>query len=69
MIRRVLVPAGLLLAALMAGCSTAPPHVPFPLGTADRNLTYCNSQTLDLYIPHAAATRPLPVAMMSTEEA
>ncbi|MGO8960005.1 MAG: alpha/beta hydrolase fold domain-containing protein [Streptosporangiaceae bacterium] len=62
-IRRVLFPAGLLLAALMAGCSTAPPKVPFPLGTADRNLTYCNSQTLDLYIPRAAVTRPLPVAI------
>jgi acetyl esterase/lipase len=63
MIRRVLLPAGLLLAAVLAGCSTAPPNVPFPLGTAHRNLTYCNSQTLDLYIPRAAATRPLPVAM------
>ena len=62
-IRRVLLPAGLLLAALMAGCSTAPSSVPFPRGTADRNLTYCNSQTLDLYIPRAAVSRPLPVAM------
>ena len=62
-IRRVLLPAGLLLAGLIAGCSTAPGNVPFPLGTADRNLTYCNSQTLDLYIPRAAVTRPLPVAM------
>ncbi|HXQ19385.1 MAG TPA: alpha/beta hydrolase [Acidimicrobiales bacterium] len=35
----------------------------FPLGTADRNLTYCSSQTLDLYIPRAAVTRPLPIAM------
>jgi acetyl esterase/lipase len=63
MIRRVLLPAGLLLAAVLAGCSTAPPNVPFPLGTARLNLTYCNAQTLDLYIPRAAATRPLPVAM------
>jgi acetyl esterase/lipase len=63
MIGRVLLPAGLLLAAVLAGCSTAPPNVPFPLGTAHRNLTYCNSQTLDLYIPRAAATRRLPVAM------
>jgi acetyl esterase/lipase len=61
--RRVLLAAGLLLAGLMAGCSTAPGNVPFPLGTADRNLTYCNSQTLDLYIPRAAVTRPLPIAM------
>jgi acetyl esterase/lipase len=63
MIRQVLFPAGLLLAALVAGCSTASPNVPFPLGAADRNLTYCNSQTLDLYIPRRAATRPLPIAM------
>jgi acetyl esterase/lipase len=62
-IRRVLLPAGLLLAALMAGCSTAPRNVVFPLGTADRNLTYCNSQALDLCIPRAAVTRPLPIAM------
>jgi len=47
----------------MAGCSTAPHNVPFTLGTADRNLTYCNSQSLDLYIPSAAVTRPLPIAM------
>ncbi len=62
-IRRVLLAVGLLLAELMAGCSTAPANVPFPLGTADMNLTYCNSQTLDLYIPRAAVTRPLPIAM------
>ncbi len=62
-IRRVLLPVGLLVAGLMAGCSTAPGNVPFPLGTAHRNLTYCNSQTLDLYIPRAAITRPLPIAM------
>jgi acetyl esterase/lipase len=62
-IRRRLVPAGLLLAGLVAGCGTAPANVPFSLGTAHRNLTYCNSQGLDLYIPRAAVTRPLPVAM------
>jgi acetyl esterase/lipase len=37
--------------------------VPFTLGTAHRNLTYCHSQSLDLYIPRGAVTRPLPVAM------
>jgi acetyl esterase/lipase len=62
-IGRRLLPAGLLVAGLVAGCSTAPPTVPFTLGTAHRNLTYCNSQSLDLYIPRGAATRPLPVAM------
>ena len=61
--RRVLLPAGLLLAGLIAGCSTAPGNVPFPLGTADQNLIYCNSQKLDLYIPRAAVTRPFPIAM------
>jgi len=69
-IRRALVPAALLLAALMAGCgSPAPANVPFPLGTADRNLTYCNAQTLDLYIPRAAVTRPAPLRCTSAEEA
>jgi acetyl esterase/lipase len=62
-IRRLLLLTGLLLAGLMAGCSTAPANVVFTRGTADRNLTYCNSQTLDLYIPHAAIAGPLPVAM------
>ena len=63
MIKRRLLLVGLLLAGLMAGCSTAPHNEPFTLGTADRNLTYCNSQSLDLYIPSAAITRPLPIAM------
>jgi acetyl esterase/lipase len=59
--------AVLLLLGLVAGCSTgATPQsvpVPFSLGTAHRDLTYCNSQTLDLYVPRAAASRPLPVAI------
>ena len=62
-IGRRLAPAGLLVAGLVAGCSTAPPNVPFTLGAAHRNLTYCNSQNLDLYIPRGAVTSPLPVAM------
>ena len=37
--------------------------MPFTLGIAHRNLTYCNSQSLDLYIPRGAVTRPLPVAV------
>jgi acetyl esterase/lipase len=63
--RRFLVPAVLILVGLIAGCgtSTAPQIVPFTLGTAHRDLTYCNSQTLDLYIPRSTATRPLPVAI------
>jgi hypothetical protein len=33
--RMLLLPAGLLLAGLMAGCGTAPPTVPFELGAQD----------------------------------
>ena len=61
--RRTLLFAGLLLAVLTAGCSTAPPQVAFKLGTAHRDLTYCNSQKVDLYVPRAAVVRPLPIAM------
>src|SRR5271165_147778 len=62
-IRRLLLPAaGLMLAGLMAGC-TAPSTVAFTLGTAHRNLTYCNSQMLDLFVPRVAVTRPLPLAI------
>ncbi len=43
--------------------SNAPPTVVFTLGTADRDVTYCNSQTMDLYIPSVAVTRPLPIAI------
>jgi len=63
-IRRLFLPAaGLVLAGLISGCTTPPPNIPFTLGTAHRDLTYCNSQTLDLYIPSAATRRPLPLAM------
>ena len=43
--------------------SNTPPTVVFTLGTANRDMTYCNSQTLDLYIPSVAVTRPLPLAV------
>jgi len=43
--------------------SNAEPTVPFTLGTAYRNVTYCNSQTLDVYVPRTTATRPLPLAI------
>ncbi len=63
-IRRLLLPAaGLVLAGLVSGCTTPPPNVPFTLGTAHRNLNYCNSQAFDLYIPSAATKRPLPLAI------
>jgi acetyl esterase/lipase len=63
MIRRVLVVAGLLLVGLTSGCARRHPVAAFPLGTAHRDLTYCNSQGLDLYIPRKPADRRLPVAM------
>ena len=43
--------------------SNAPTTVEFTLGTAHRDVTYCNSQTMDIYVPSAAATRPLPLAI------
>jgi acetyl esterase/lipase len=43
--------------------SNAPPSVVFTLGTADRDVTYCNSQTMDIYIPGVAVTRPLPLVI------
>ena len=39
------------------------PTVTFTLGTAYQDVTYCNSQTLDVYVPSSAATRPLPLAI------
>jgi acetyl esterase/lipase len=42
--------------------SNAPPTVSFTLGTAYRDVTYCNSQTLDVFVP-TGATRPLPLAI------
>lgn len=38
------------------------PTVTFNLGTAYRDLNYCGSQTLDLYVPSRAA-HPLPLAV------
>ena len=52
--------AGLLMAGLLAGCNSAPPKGAFTLGTVRQNLTYCNSQRMDLYIPRVAVTRLLP---------
>jgi acetyl esterase/lipase len=48
----------------MVGCGTSSTrNVVFTLGTTDRNVTYCNAQRLDLYVPRAAVTRPLPLAI------
>jgi acetyl esterase/lipase len=54
---------GLLLAALIAACSSRPSKSAFTLGTVDRNLPYCNSQSLDLYIPRSVPGHLVPVAM------
>jgi acetyl esterase/lipase len=43
--------------------SNAAPTVRFTLGTAYRDVTYCRSQTLDVFVPRRAATRPLPLAI------
>jgi len=43
--------------------SNAPPTVIFTLGTTYRDVTYGNSQTMDIYIPTRAITRPLPIAI------
>ena len=63
MIRRVLVVAGLLLVGLTSGCASRHPVEAFPIGAVHRDLTYCNSQRLDLYIPRKPADVRLPVAM------
>jgi len=43
--------------------SNAPPTVVFTLGTSYRDVTYCNSQEMDVYVPNATATRPLPLVI------
>lgn len=63
MLRRLA--AGLLVAGLLAGCDSTSHKGPFALGTVHQNLTYCNSQRLDLYIPRVAVTHPLPIAIFA----
>lgn len=64
MIRRLLVvTVALLVAGTSAGCGAAPSQVTFTLGSAHRNLTYCHSETLDLYVPRTPSTQLLPVAV------
>jgi acetyl esterase/lipase len=43
--------------------SNAPPTIVFTLGTAYWDVTYCNSQTMDIYVPGGAVTRALPLAI------
>jgi acetyl esterase/lipase len=62
-IRRLFLGTGLAITVLMSIWISAAADVPFPLGTAHRNLTYCSSQQLDLYIPRTAPTGPLPIAL------
>ena len=63
MIQRLILAIGLAITVLMSVSITAAADLPFSLGTAHRNLTYCNSQQLDLYIPRTAPTRPVPIAL------
>jgi len=71
-------PAAICLAALLLIClysvfavhrviasntSNNPPPPTFALRTAYRDVTYCNSQRLDVYVPSGAASRPLPLAI------
>jgi acetyl esterase/lipase len=62
-LRHLFAIASLLLAGPITGCGSPPGTLPFTLGTAHRNLTFCGSQRLDLYIPRTAVVHPLPVAM------
>jgi acetyl esterase/lipase len=43
--------------------ANAPQNVAFALGTADRDVTYCNSQALDIYVPATTATHALPLVI------
>ncbi len=43
--------------------SNTPSPVPFTLGNVDRNVVYSGSQTMDIYIPNATSTRPLPLVI------
>jgi acetyl esterase/lipase len=47
----------------MLAANGPPPPPTFTLGTAYRDVTYCNSQTLDVYVPSRAATGPFPLAI------
>jgi acetyl esterase/lipase len=60
--RAALVVSAVTIVALTAACSTEAPDAPFSIGTVHRDLTYCNGETLDLYIPREAL-RPLPIAL------
>ena len=63
MIRRLILATGMAITVLTSVWITAAADVPFSLGTAHRNLTYCHSQQLDLYIPRTAPTRPVPIVL------
>lgn len=43
--------------------ASAPPRVAFTLGSAYRDVSYCNSQTLDLFIPRTVGASALPLAV------
>ncbi len=43
--------------------SNAPPTVLFSLWSSVRDVTYCNSQSMDIYLPNSTVARPLPIAI------
>ena len=43
--------------------ANAPQNVAFALGTANRDVTYCNSETLDIYVPSTTAAHALPLVI------
>lgn len=43
--------------------ANATPFVTFTLGAAYRDVTYCNSQSLDLFVPRSPPAGPLPIAI------
>jgi acetyl esterase/lipase len=43
--------------------SSGMPRVEFSLGTAYRDVNYCGSQTLDIYVPAQTARQPLPLVV------
>ncbi len=63
MIQRLTLTTVLGITVLMSVWITGAASVSLSLGTAQKTLTYCNSQQLDLYIPRTAPTGPVPIAL------
>jgi acetyl esterase/lipase len=61
--RRVPALLAVIVAGCLGGCGTGPAPLPFSLGVAHSDVTYCGSQSLDLYVPRPEARRPHPLAI------